>query len=95
MSDRGFEILEPTSEAIVLPGNPAERLDSLDGKRIGLYANMKLNSVELMDEIEQLIGSRYRLSGVVRGSYDPSRVMRAEEWEGLDGCDAVLLTHGD
>ena len=95
MSDTGFEVLEPTAEAIVQPGDPAARLDSLDGKRIGLYAKMKLNSVELMDEVEQLIGSRYRLSGVVRGSYDPSRVMRDEEWEGLDGCDAVLLTHGD
>ena len=35
------------------------------------------------------------VSGVVRGSYDAGRLMRADEWEGLEGCDAVLLTHGD
>jgi hypothetical protein len=31
----------------------------------------------------------------VRGSYDAGRLMRDDEWKGLEDCDAVLLTHGD
>lgn len=92
---RMLEVLEPVAEPVIEPGELAERLDSLDGKRIGLFDNTKLNARELMDLVEEELRSRHRLRGVVRGSYDPSRVMRPEEWQGVDDCDAVLLTHGD
>jgi hypothetical protein len=95
MNEHGLEVLDPTSEAVVVPGERAARLDSLDGKRIGLYQNGKLNAKELMDQVEDLLRARYRLAGVVRGSYDAGRLMRADEWKGLEDCDAVLLTHGD
>ena len=29
------------------------------------------------------------------GFYNAGRVMRFEEWGDIDGCDAVILTHGD
>lgn len=95
MSTSGFEVLDPTSEAIVAPGQRAARLDSLDGKRIGLFQNGKLNARELMDEVEVLLRQRHRVAGVVRGSYDAGRLMRADEWKGVEDCDAILLTHGD
>ena len=91
----GFQVLDPTSEPIIEPGDLAPRLDSLTGKRIGLYANFKLNAVELLDECQELLSSRFELEGFVRGRYDASRVMRPEEWEGVEDCDAVILTHGD
>jgi hypothetical protein len=56
---------------------------------------MKLNAVELLDQVERVLRSRYAIAGVVRGSYNPARVMRANEWPGVDECDAVVLTHGD
>lgn len=90
----GFHVLDPTSEPIIQPGDLAPRLDSLSGKRIGLYANFKLNAVELLDECKEVLSSRFKLD-FVRGRYDASRVMRPEEWEGVDECDAVILTHGD
>jgi hypothetical protein len=95
MSSSGFDVLDPTSEAVVEPGQRAARLDSLDGKRIGLYQNGKLNARELMDQVERLVRERYQVTEIVRGSYDAGRVMRAEEWEGVERCDAILLTHGD
>ena len=96
MNESGpLEVLDPTSESVVEPGRLAARLDSLDGKRIGLYQNGKLNAKELMDHAEDLLRARYRLAGIVRGSYDAGRLMRGDEWEGLESCDAVLLTHGD
>jgi len=95
MNEHGLEVLDPTSEALVVPGERAARLDTLEGKRIGLYQNGKLNAKELMDQVEDLLRARYRLAGIVRGSYDAGRLMRADEWQGLEDCDAVLLTHGD
>jgi hypothetical protein len=95
MNEPGFEVLDPTSEAEVEAGARAARLDSLDGKRIGLYQNHKLNAKELMDEVETLLRARYRVAAVVRGSYDAGRLMRPDEWQGVEDCDAILLTHGD
>jgi hypothetical protein len=90
-----IELLEPVAEPVIEPGHLAPRLDSLQGKRIGLYANLKLNAVELMDQIHELLSKRYQLAGVIRGTYNAGRVMRPEEWGQIDGCDAVILTHGD
>lgn len=95
MSETTFQVLDPTTEPIIEPGDRATRLDSLEGKRIGLYDNGKLNAKELLDEVESMLVARYRLGGVVRGSYSAARVLRDEEWTGIDDCDAVLLTHGD
>ena len=41
------------------------------------------------------IADRNSVAGVVRGSYDAGRLMRADEWKGVEDCDAILLTHGD
>ena len=92
---RQYEVLDPTSDAVVEAGQRAARLDSLDGKRIGLYQNGKLNARELMDQVELLLRQRHRVAGVVRGTYDAGRVMRADEWQDVERCDAILLTHGD
>ena len=58
---KAFEVLDPTSEAVIEPGRRAARLDSLDGKCIALYQNGKLNAKELMDHVEELLRARYRL----------------------------------
>ena len=89
------QVLEPITEAVVEPSDPAQRLDALDGKVIGLYQNGKLNAAELMDVVEEILRGRYRLADVVRGSYNAGRVMRPEEWRDVERCDAILLTHGD
>ena len=90
-----LQLLDPTSEPVIEPGDLAPRLDTLDGKTIGLYANMKLNAVELLDELETLLSGRFRIAHFVRGSYNAGRLMRPDEWEGVDACDAIVLTHGD
>lgn len=90
-----MQLLDPTTEPVIEPGDLSPRLDALDGKTIGLYANMKLNAVELLDEMEALLSARFRITRFVRGSYNAGRLMRPEEWEGVDACDAIILTHGD
>lgn len=73
----------------------APRLDTLEGKQIGLWANGKLNSVELLEEVEQELRSRHLIAGVVTGRYDPGRVMDIDEWGPIADCDAVVLANGD
>ena len=90
-----LQLLDPTTDARVEAAALAPRLGSLDGKIIGLYANQKINSVELMDLVELEIKSRYDVAGFVRGVYNAGRVMRPNEWGNIDDCNAVILTHGD
>jgi hypothetical protein len=92
---RTLEVLEPVDEAQVEPGGLAPRLDSLIGKRIGLYHNEKLNARELMDLVEEQLRARYRPAEIVRGTYNAGHVMRPDEWKDVERCDAILLTNGD
>jgi len=84
-------VLAPLVDTVAL----APRLDSLDGKRIGLWSNMKLNANELLACVADELRARHDIAGTVAGTYHPARVMRADEWGAVDSCDAVILTHGD
>jgi hypothetical protein len=90
-----LEVLDPVAAPVIEPGQPAARLDSLDGKRVGLYGNLKIQTLELLAIVEEILSSRFRIQQFVRGTYNPTRLMRPEEWVGVDDCDAMLLTHGD
>ena len=90
-----MRLLDPTVEAVVEPGEAAERLDSLRGKTIGLYDNTKLNARELMDLVEERLRGDHGVAGIVRGTYNAGRVMRPDEWRDVERCDAIMLTHGD
>ena len=90
-----MQLVDPVAQPVIVTGSLAPRLSTLDGKTIGLWANMKLNAVELMDHVEAVLRSRHDIAGVVRGKYHPARVMGSNEWPGIDSCDAALLTHGD
>lgn len=90
-----LQLMNPVAEPIVRPAQLAPRLRSLDGKTIGLFANLKLNSVELMDLVGAELGRRHRDLSFVRGSYNAGRVMYDHEWKGVDDCDVIILTHGD
>jgi hypothetical protein len=91
----GYSLLDPVVEPYVPEGRLAPRLDTLAGKRIGLWSNLKINTTELLDEVEAILRERCGIASTQRGTYNAGRVMRPEEWGDVDGCDAVVLTHGD
>jgi len=91
----GYAVLDPVVEPTIPKASLAPRLDTLEGKRIGLWSNNKINTTELLDEVEAILLDRYQIAGTQRGSYNAGRVMRPGEWGDVDGCDAVILTHGD
>jgi len=72
----------------------APRLDTLEGKAIGLWSNQKLNASLLLDFIRQELAKDYSFT-IVHGTYDPGRLMEGHEWGDLDQCDAVILANGD
>jgi hypothetical protein len=90
-----MKLVDPVVASAVTGAQLAPRLDTLDGKRVGLWSNRKLNADELLACVEEELRSRHAIAGVVRGFYHPARVMRANEWGAVDTCDAVILTHGD
>ena len=91
----GLRILDPVEPPTPEVNIKAPRLDTLDGKVVGLYANDKLRSVELLDMVEEELRQQFKLAGVVRGSYNVGRVMREDEWGEVIRCHAAILTHGD
>ena len=90
-----LRVLDPVEPLATDTYTKAPRLDSLDGKVIGLYANNKLKAVELLDLVGEELEQRVKLAGIVRGSYEVGRLMEPEEWIDVEKCDAIVLTHGD
>jgi hypothetical protein len=90
-----MKLVDPVVTARRSTASLAPRLDTLHAKRIGLWANMKLNSYELLSEVENELRSRYEIGAVIRGTYIASRIMQPDEWGDIDSCDAVILANGD
>ena len=60
-----FIVLDPRDDAPPAPARLAPRPATLDGKVIGLFANNKPHSEDLLRRIAAIIGDRYRLAGTV------------------------------
>ena len=88
-------ILDPVSGAVEAHATLSPRLDSLIGKKIGLFSNNKLNATKLLDLFGNLLAERYIVDDFVRVNYHGVRVMRPDEWVDIHECDAIVLTHGD
>jgi hypothetical protein len=91
-------VLDPVQEPLAEDssrGIPlAPRLDTLDGKTLGLWNNDKLNAAKLLELIRVELEKRYSFA-VVRGLYDPGNLMPQEAWGAVLSCDAVILANGD
>lgn len=90
-----LRILDPVTDFDSNDGVMAPRLDTLNGKVVGMYQNGKLNAGKLLDLIADILSERYDLKGIVRGNYIGNRVMRPNEWRDIEQCDAIILTNGD
>jgi hypothetical protein len=73
---------------------PARRLDTLNGKTLGLWNNDKLNAATLLEFIGAELANHYSFK-VVRGVYDPGNLMPEDAWGDIGECDAVILANGD
>jgi hypothetical protein len=88
-------VCNPVQEAVVDAVASAPRLDTLDGRVLGLYSNEKLNATALLDRIGARLAAQFDLAGVVRGTYPVSQAMAPGGWQDTEQCDAVVLAIGD
>lgn len=92
-----LRVLDPTSEPVIEAGAKAARVDTLDGKVLGLFNNQKLNAPQLLEMVGEVLSERYNLKGIVRATYSSSHHHTWDEWveKGAKECDVAILTHGD
>ena len=91
-----LRILDPTLDSEAEQVGLAPPLSSLEGKIVGLLDNNKLKVMELLDYVEEILRTEYRVKQVVRRrKSDPSRPAPAEVIKDLAGCDAVFSAVGD
>ena len=57
--------LDPRDDSPAAPSRLAQRPAALDGKVIGLFANNKPHSEDLLRRIAAIIGERYDIAGTV------------------------------
>lgn len=92
-----YRVFRPTVEEPPEIGDPlAPRRGSLDGKRIGLLWNSKVNADIYLRRLQELIGSRNEnVDFVYRAKPTASKPMEPEVAEAMQGCDLVVTAFGD
>lgn len=58
-------VLNPTSESTVVALEPAPRLQSLEGKTVGLISNGKEGTAGFFAHVDRLLRERYRVAEVI------------------------------
>ena len=96
-SSNGLVVLDPTVAPLPEDGVVADRPTSLDGLTIGLLANGKLNSEEMLTAIHDVLADRFEFGAVVeRNKLNASRPCPEEIIDELvDECDVVVTSSGD
>ena len=91
------ELVNPTNEPIVAAFNGAPRLPSLAGTRLGIIDDSKKNADVLLEELVDLLRTRYEISDVkwhrkpsASRPADPAAVRDLAEH-----CDWVMIAIGD
>ena len=92
-----IEVLDPTVEPIPAHTFVARRPETLDGSVLGLLANGKANSVDLLSLVHEVLADRYEFKSVVtRNKGNASRPCPGEIIDELtEQCDVVISASGD
>ena len=100
-ANANYEVLNPWAEANPIPlKGLADRLNDLEGKRIGLFRNSKRAAPLSLDALKKRLKERYPTvefspfalmpnAGILETEYKD----RFEEW--IKGVDGVIFAYGD
>ena len=58
-----LRVLDPTSEPVIEAGSKAARVDTLDGKVLGLFNNQKLNAPQLLEMVGEVLSEAVQTQG--------------------------------
>jgi hypothetical protein len=101
-SDIQYEVLSPWAVVDPIPlRSPALRLDSLDGKTIGLFKNFKQAAGPVLEVVERELQARYPTAKFIWFNSNAANVLETEtenkekfeEW--ANGIDAAVTSVGD
>ena len=89
-------VLDPVAQPSNAPAKAQHVLDGLAGKTVGFIDNAKLNFNHLVDDLGELLVSKYGVARVVKHRKS-GQVPVAESVlkEYAEGCDAVITGSGD
>ncbi len=90
-------LVNPTTQAIVAPFDGAPRLPTMAGTRLGIIDDSKRNADTLLEELVDLLRTRYEISDV-KWHRKPSASRAADPQaikELAQDCDAVIIAIGD
>jgi hypothetical protein len=94
-----LDVLNPVADSVEQKAAPAARVDTLDGKRVGLYWNIKAGGNHALDRAEQLISERYKDVSFFRHHGSVGWIMRhatpADTALIAENCDVVIGTSSD
>lgn len=92
-----IQVLDPTVESVSVEAVVAPRPTTLDHKVLGLLANGKSNSVELLEMVHEIIADRFEFREVILlNKGNASRPCPDNLIEELVGkCDLVITASGD
>lgn len=90
-------LVNPTTEAIVLPFEGAPRLPTLAGTRLGIIDDSKRNADVLLEELSEVLRTRYEISDVhwLRKPSASKPADPVELKELVEKCDSVVIAIGD
>ncbi len=93
----GISVLDPTVAPLPAEGVIADRPRTLDGVTLGLLANGKLNSEEMLMALHEVLADRYEFGGVVeRNKMNASRPCPEDIIDEIVAqCDVVITSSGD
>jgi hypothetical protein len=89
-----IKVLNPVQDPVDQHYALAPRLETLSGKTLGLYSNLKLNATKLLDMIAGELAKDGDFK-IQRGEYSMWNLMEPDAWSDIDRCDAVILANGD
>ncbi len=96
-SGNWYQLVDPTTEAMVAAFDGAQRLPSLAGSRLGIIDDSKRNADVLLEELAEVLRLRYEIAEV-RWHRKPSASRPADAAALKDlaeHCDAVIIAVGD
>ena len=100
--DALYEVMNPWADVDPFPPRGiSPRLDSLDGKKIGLFANSKRSSVPQVRMVEKYLKEKFpTIQADLYHSPNPSNIEKdGPDWEKFSAwvksVDAIVLTVGD
>ena len=90
-------LVNPVTQPVIAPFNGAPRLVSLAGTRVGLIDDSKRNADVLLEELADILRTRYEIAGV-KWHRKPSASRPADPEalkELVEECDSVVVAIGD